>query len=281
MWRARRATSEDIPRLRQLCVDSVGPDDYVLDFLERFVRESMTFVAADGDRIAGMMVYDDTPDGSVWLHAARTHPDYRRRGVATALNRACEELARARGRDSMRLWAAASNTASVAASVRHGFEERARFTRMRAPTSHPAPDVALDPLDPTSAWPVLEASPLLHRTAGYIFHDFYFLPLTRTTAGLLARQQALWRFRGNGLAVSEDFEEAWGKDLQVQVLFGDLAEILSAAPSIGRAYGADRVESFLPHDPAILDAARDAGFSFMGWGQEAVLFEKPLRSPIA
>lgn len=276
MWTTRRATLADVPALRALCQDSVGPDDYVLDFLEPFVRESVTFVALDEDRAVGMMVYDDIPDGAAWLHAARTHPDYRRKGVATSLNRACEDLARIRRRSCLRLWAAAANGASTAASSRYGFGERARFTRMRIPASRPSPDVSLDPLDPEKVWPAIEASSLLHRTASYIFHDFYFMPLNRTTAAFLARTDSLWSFGRNGVAVSEDFEDVWGKDLQVQLLFGDPGEILHAAPAIGRAHGADRVESFLPHDPAILGAARKAGFASMGWGQEAILFEKPL-----
>lgn len=276
MWVTRPATMEDVPGLRELCTLSVGADDYALGFLEPFIRESVTFVAVDGGRIVGMMVYDDTPDGAVWLHAARTHPEHRRRGVAASLNRACEELARARGRSCLRLWAAASNTASVAASARYGFEERARFTRMRISAAPPVQEVHLEPLDPAEAWIATEGSPLLRRTAGYVFHDFYFLPLSQVNTALLARQGALWRFGGNGVALSEDFEEAGGRDLQVQLLFGDAAEILRTAPAIGRARGAERVESFLPHDTAILASARRAGYDFMEWGQEAVLFEKPI-----
>jgi len=276
MWTARVATEADLPALRELCVASVGPDDYVLSFVERFVRDSVTFVAVDGPRVVGMMVYDDTPDGSVWLHAARTHPEYRRRGVATALNRASTVLARSRHRESLRLWADAANTASVAAARRDGFEERARFTRMRVGASRSSPGVRLEPFDPAEGWPVLTSSPLMRLGGGYVFHDFYFLPLTRANATWLARERALWRFGSQVISVSEDFEDAWGKDLQIQLLAGDPATILDAAPGIARSRGADRVESFLPHDPAVLDEARRAGFDLMDWGREAVLFEKPV-----
>lgn len=276
MWTTRRATDADLPALRELCTASVGADDYVLGFLERFVRDSISLVAIDGPRLVGMMVYDDTPDGSAWLHAARTHPDVRRQGVATALNRGCEALARSRGRTSLRLWADASNLPSTAAARRGGFEERARFTRMRIAASPSASTPRLRSLDLTRDWTTLETSPLLARSSGYVFHDFYFLPLTRANATWLERDRALWWFGRNQVSISEDFEDLSGKDLQIQLLAGDPDAILRAAPGIATARGADRVESFLPHDSEILSAARGAGFELMEWGREAVLFEKPL-----
>lgn len=278
MWTVRQARPEDVDALRRLCADAVGPDDYVPGYLERFVEGSATFLALDGARVVGMMVYDDVLDGSAWLHAARTHPDYRRRGVATALMQACENLGWTRRRQALRLWASASNVASVTANRRYGFQERARFTRMRAAASaYPRP-VALEParLDERD-WRSIERSPILRKSAGYVFHDYYFLPLSRPNADLLAAAGALRTFGGNGVSVSEDLEGAQGGDLQVQALFGDLASILRAAPALAADRGADRVESFLPHDLPTLTAAQQAGFSFMEWGQEAILFEKILR----
>ncbi len=277
MWTLRRATLSDLPALRELCMASVGPEDYVLGFLERFVRDSTTLIAVEGLHVVGMMVYDDTPDGSVWLHAARTHPEYRRQGVATALNLASDARARSRGRKSLRLWADASNTPSATAARRVGFEERARFTRMRIAASGSPSEVRLEPVDLRRHWPVLEGSPLLKLSAGYVFHDFYFLPLTRANAAWLDRERALWRSGGNMVSVSEDFEAPRGKHLQLQLLAGDADAILRAAPSIAASRGADRVESFLPHDARLLASARRAGFEPMEWGQEAILFEKPLR----
>lgn len=241
------------------------------------MRDSLTLIAMDGPRVVGMMVYDDTPDGSVWLHAGRTHPEYRRQGVATALNHAAADVARSRRRASLRLWADASNTASVAAARRDGFEERARFSRMRIPSSTEGAKVALAPLDLDKDWPALASSPVMKSGGGYLFHDFYFLRLTRENAEWLTREGALFVFGANAVSLSEDFEDVWGKDLQVQLLAGDPRAILRAAPGIAASRGADRVESFLPHDPGLLDAALESGFRLMDWGREAILFEKPLQ----
>jgi GNAT superfamily N-acetyltransferase len=263
-----------------LCRESVGPDDYVPDFVDDFLATGVVFLAEESGRAVGMMVYHDIPDGGVWLHAARTHPDQRKQGVATALMSACERLARERSRTAMRLWAEADNAASVAANRKYGYEERARFTRMRVSASRPGPAVRLAPFDVGRDWGTLKASPFLARSAGYLFHDFYFLPLTRRTAEWLGRDGALWRWGDTVVSISEDFHEARGRDLQVQLLAGDPAAILRAAPSIARNRGADRVESFLPHDRPLLETARDTGFDLMDWGREAVLFEKPLPAKV-
>ncbi len=277
MWTIQRASRADAAALAALCRESVGADDYVPAFLEEFLKTGVVFVAEESGRAIGMMVYHDVPDGSAWLHAARTHPGWRQRGVATALMTSCEHLALERGRHALRLWAEASNEASVAANRKYGFEERARFTRMRLPATRPAPGVSLEPADLARDRSALEASPILRRGAGYVFHDFYFLPMDRANAERLAREGALWRFGPNLISVSGDLGETQGTGLQVQPLAGDPSAILRAAPAIARARGADRVESFLPHDPALLAAACEAGFDLMDWGREAVLFERRLR----
>lgn len=274
MWSSRRATIADRDALVELCEASVGSADYVPSFLADFLRTGVVFVAEDAGVLIGMMVYHDVPDGSAWLHAARTRPAYRRRGVASALMGECERLSRRRRRSTMRLWASATNLASVRANRKYGFRERGRFTRMRLEITAPAAGVPLEPIDLATDWKWLEESPLIRRSSGYIFHDFFFMPFNRTTARWLSREGALWRFGGNAVSISRDLEDPGGRNVQIQVLAGDPLAILRAAPGIARSRGAGRVESFLPHDKAILAAARHAGFRFMEWGQEALLFEK-------
>lgn len=281
MWPIRRATAADVAALAALCRAAVGPDDYVPAFLEAFLRTGVILLAEEGGRVVGMVVYHDVPDGSAWLHAARTHPDHRRRGVATALMAECETLSRQRGRSSMRLWANADNLASVHANRKYGFRERARFTRMRLDVrGGPGADV-LEPLGAAEAWPLVAGSPLVRKGGGYVFHDFYFLPVVRATVRALASEGALWGFREHVVSVSPDFEDPRHEGLQIQVLAGDPSSILRAIPAFARGRGAIRVESFLPHDPAVLRSARRAGYALMDWGQEAVLFEKRLRGRAA
>ena len=177
----------------------------------------------------------------------------------------------------MRLWASANNVASVSANRKFGFRERARFTRMRVAAS----SREMPPLEPlrldARSWAALRGSSILRRSAGYLYHDFYFLRFDRANAARFANDGVLWRMGAGGLSLSADVTADRGSCLQIQPLFGDLRALLRAAPTVAAARGAVRAESFLPHRADVLAAARDAGYRPMEWGQEAILFEKPLR----
>ncbi len=277
MWGIRRATGRDRVGLVALCTAAVGPDDYVPQFLDRFLANGVVLLSEERGHVIGMVVYDDVPDGSAWLHAARTHPDVRRRGVATALMSACETLSRRRHRTAMRLWASADNVASVNANRKYGFRERARFTRMRVDAAVSRAVGGLEPLRlDARVWASVRHSPFFEMSAWYLYHDFYFLRINHTNLARLARDGALWRIGAEGFALSEGFSEE-GEDLQVQALVGDLHAFLRAVPSVAAARRARRAETFLPHRAEVLEAARDAGFRPMEWGQEAILFEKAVR----
>ncbi len=84
-WEVRRASLHDRDALVELCTAAVGPDDYVIPMVEDMTLHGVIHVALDGDRIVGMMHYTETIDRSGWLGAARTRPDHRRKGVASAL----------------------------------------------------------------------------------------------------------------------------------------------------------------------------------------------------
>ena len=274
----RRAKAEDRAALLSLCEAAVGPDDYVPRFLDEFLATGVVVLAEEDRQVVGMTVYHDVPDGSAWLHAARTHPGYRRQGVATALMTECEAIARHRHRSAMRLWASSSNVASVTANQRYGFRERARFMRMRAPAA-PSPQTPVLERMRVDAptWSAIRTSPILRRSCAYLAHDFYFLRLDRAGAERLARGRALWTLGSNGLSVSGGEADGDRLGLQVQPLFGSLPAILGAAPGIAAVRGADRVETFLPQDARVRRAARRAGFRPMEWGRDAILFERRLR----
>ncbi len=274
MWTTRRAGPADRRGLLDLCRAAVGPDDYVPDFLDDFLTTGVVFVAEEHGSLLGMVVYHDCPDRSAWLHAARTHPEHRREGIATALMARCEGLARQRHRTAMRLWASADNVASVRANRKYGYRERGRFTRMRLEPRPPAPRLRLERLDLRADWRLLRDSRLLRSSRGYVFHDFYFMPLTKATAAWLAHEDALWRFGDNAVSLSAGLGVPAGRGVQMHLLAGDAAELLAAAPSIAATRRATEVECFLPHEARLLDLAGQAGFRFMGWGREAVLFEK-------
>ncbi len=77
--------------------------------------------AFDGSRLVGTVLgTDDTRKG--WINRLAVHPDYRRRGVARQLVRACERALRARGIAMFAALIETDNAASAAAFRALGYE---------------------------------------------------------------------------------------------------------------------------------------------------------------
>lgn len=93
---------------------------YVFDNLykdDKLRESAVVYVALDGERIIGRIIASERPtpeplDGKYWfIHNLLVHPDYRRRGVATALTDELTEAARRAG--ALYLFGSANPTAAA------------------------------------------------------------------------------------------------------------------------------------------------------------------------
>lgn len=270
-WEVRRASLRDRNALAELCEAAAGSDDYVLEMLDDLILQGVFCVALDGDRIVGAMHYMETIDGSAWLRAARTHPAYRKRHVATELIESLGELARRSNVHALRLWSSATNRAGIAAATACEFREVARFTRRVAKASRArarpqplaySPDLAEE----------VEHSPLLRLANGYAGYNWYFVSLTRANVHLIANAQALYGIGRGIVCLSTPGENT----LDFGLVSGNAARMLAALPAVAGAFDVGGAAGFLPQDRAVIRAAEQAGFTRGSWGDDAVLFEKPI-----
>lgn len=276
-WRTRRASLRDKPVLADLCRASVGPDDYVLEYLEDLLLRAVTYVALDGDRIVGMMTYSEVFDGSAWLGQARTLPEYRQRGVAASLTEALEGLARMKGLHALRLLTEATNRAGVASFQKMGFREVARFARMGADASARPTRARIERKTPSEElWTSLAASPIVRQGSGYVGYEYVFVPLNRGNFHYLANLGDLWGWDGIVLLIAEAGATFPGPLLNVSPLAGDARTFFRELPALAKARGAPRVETFVPHDRELIGIAAGEGLEPASWGQEAILAEKLL-----
>jgi len=271
-WEIRRASLHDVDDLASLCKAAVDPEDYVIEHLEDLVLLGVVHVALDDDRIVGMMHYSPTIDGNAWLGAARTHPRYRRRGVASALIQSFVGLAARSRVHALRLWSSASNPTGMASVKASGFREVARFSRVIRPTDKGSPVVPL-PFDMDLVRDVADSA-ILRLCNGYVPYGRYFVALTPANVHLLASAGAFYRVAGGITVVSRHPEEDSEESIEFGLVVGDAAKVLRGIPAAAGRLGALTVASFLPHDPKLLEAARKAGFEIVPWGKEAVLFER-------
>jgi ribosomal protein S18 acetylase RimI-like enzyme len=126
--KVRAAQKGDKPGVKALCA-RIWSDDYVPEVFDQWVRDrrGRLWVAVEGDRVVGVAKLTVAPSHEAWLHGLRVHPDYRRRGIATAL--LAHRLARARqlGARVARLDTADDNVAVRRLVRRSGFRQIARI----------------------------------------------------------------------------------------------------------------------------------------------------------
>lgn len=122
----RPAKPSDREAVLGLCKHSFDWGDYVPDVWDEWIKErhSRIFTAAENGESVGIMRVSLPKRQEAWLQAARTHPDHRRRGIATALAKACLEWAEDKGARVVRLSTDSDNYAA------HGALEKMDFTRI-------------------------------------------------------------------------------------------------------------------------------------------------------
>ena len=274
MWYVRRASLHDKPALEELCRDAVGEDDYVLLYLDDLILRSVVHVAfADNDRPVGMMAYRTCLDGSAWLGQARTHPEFRRQGVARALVDSFVGIARASNVYALRLWSDASNGEGIASFASAGFREVGRFGRVKGGAARGVAKSEPRPFD-EDLWKQVSSSPIVKKGKGYVHHEHAFLPATRPVVFAIASKGAFRSWDGNVISLQEYRESS--DELWFTMWAGDAAGIFAEACRLAHNRGRTTVQTFVPYDRELLSEARRAGFEEGTWGKEAVLAELPV-----
>ncbi len=111
----RSARSDDLPSIATWTKDTFEWGDYVPERLPKWMDdlESEILVCVDaGDVPLAIVHVRMLASTEGWLEAARVHPDHKRSGMGTALNRAGVEWARSRGARVVRLATEAGNLAA-------------------------------------------------------------------------------------------------------------------------------------------------------------------------
>jgi ribosomal protein S18 acetylase RimI-like enzyme len=123
----RAARPSDKRAVGALCA-RIWEDDYIADAFDDWVRDrtGRLWVAVERGRVIGVAKLTVRPSGESWLHGLRVDPEYRRRGVATALLE--HRIARARrlGAGVARLDTAQGNVAVQRLMQSHRFGRIAR-----------------------------------------------------------------------------------------------------------------------------------------------------------
>lgn len=97
--------------------------DYIMSVWDQWISDEKgkLLVAEEGGKVIGLMRLAIRPEGEAYLAGARVHPDFRRRGVATALTKKCIEYARSMGAKFVSLATSSKNLPAISLVEKLGF----------------------------------------------------------------------------------------------------------------------------------------------------------------
>jgi GNAT superfamily N-acetyltransferase len=180
----RPSQHKDKPDITRFCHHTFDWGDYIPDVWDGWMkdRDAQLFTALINNRPVGLMRVSMAKAGETWLQAARTHPEYRRRGVATALTRACLRWARKRGAEVARL-ATQSDNRSAQQTLRHlAFNQISDFLVMKCPRLTPQTvqhSRWAKPADMEAVWNLLLRSATYRQAAGLYTIVFTYFSLDK------------------------------------------------------------------------------------------------------
>ena len=135
----RPVVSADKDRILAFTAHTWGPaeDDYIRDVFDDWLADqSGEFTAALlDDQVVAIAKLTDLGDGEWWFEGLRVDPDFRRRGIASALNRYHVELARRLGGKVVRYMTGGENVGSQTIGVQTGFQHTVTFAARLAAAS--------------------------------------------------------------------------------------------------------------------------------------------------
>ncbi len=129
--RIRSARPDDIPDIASWTGETFDWGDYVADRLGDWIDDPNTevLVADDDGLVTGVVCGIIVGPGEAWAQGARTHPDHRRRGIATALSTELWSWARERDAAVVRLAVEEDNEPAAAQVESMGFRPVSRWLR--------------------------------------------------------------------------------------------------------------------------------------------------------
>lgn len=269
------AKESDRSSVARLCRRAVGKSDYVLRILPAIVTRGTLFLAWSGTALIGMTNFDRSIDGSGWLTAARTDPDWRGRGVATYLQGRIASYARQRGIRTLRLWVLSGNTPSLRACERGGFRQVCEAAHISS-NLRPAKSNRYDSASFLSGEKMraLLKSSYVAKTSGYIGYRRHFLKFSKTLLNKLLDEGEVYTSGDETLLVSRPEKTFRAPQSSLAVLEGRFGNSLVAGRQIARHMGAQIVSSYIPYSAYELSVAKRHGFINSPWGNHCLVFEK-------
>jgi ribosomal protein S18 acetylase RimI-like enzyme len=272
----RPSQHKDKPHITRFCHHTFDWGDYIPDVWDGWMknRAAQLFTALINNHPVGLMRVSMAKAGEAWLQAARTHPDYRRRGVATALTRACLHWARTRGAEIARL-ATQSDNVSAQKTLHHlAFHQISEFLVMKCPRLTPQTVQRsrwAKPADTDAVWSFLLRSATYRQAAGLYTIVFTYFSLDKQDLTEFVHTERAVVHESNdvidGLTLVDDTpRQVWPEENPLQTCYVDgdqqaIVDMMTFVKNYAWEQAFRNVYAFACNTPLIATALTQAGFT--------------------
>ncbi|HDI06964.1 MAG TPA: GNAT family N-acetyltransferase [Candidatus Bathyarchaeota archaeon] len=271
----RPARNSDREAVFKFCEKTWSWGDYIPQFWDKWMKETdgKIFVATISSVPVGMShVRVDKRKKEAWLSAARTAPEHRRKGIATAIAKECMKYAKRNGAVKARLVTSSDNKAARIVLQKLGFTPIAEFVEMKTEKIR-----RLDSLksrwgraeDLNALWKFLQESNIFQRSAGLYTILFRWYSLTREDLERFLREKKAIVYEGNaqiqGLILIDDSTARMWQENTLQTCYVDgsreaIIDMLSFLLTRCFEAGTRKVYGFACNDESLVSAMKEIGF---------------------
>lgn len=255
----------------------VDPDDYVPEWIGRFLAQGTFFVLVDGPRIAGLVHGQLSHDGSAWMSAARIHEDYRGRGWINKLNDFALSSPELRSARAARMLITSDNASSIRAAKKGGYRVASRlsFVDWEAPSKRPHPTGRSSgylPCAPEDFRRQASGSLVLGAQGGLAYMPFTGSFELSERAARSARK-SLYRSARSGVMIASMYADTGERWLGVQP-FVATNEVARRLVDFAGESRADSMTLILPALHRYTQPFLRAGYTRSKWAERVFVFEK-------
>ena len=271
----RKARSSDRERVFDFCQKTFPWGDYLPRFWDSWLKDETgrLFVATINEVPVGIMRLSIDKPREAWLRAARTDPDCRRIGIATALTSKCLEYARRKGVRTVRLETQSDNLAAQGVLKKLGFEPVAEFVHMRlknivAEESHNSKWA--DKTQTEAIWNYMQLSEVFCQTARLYTIIFHYFSLGKhELKQFVKRRKAITHENKTGeidgvLLIDDTMKREWHENtIQTSYVDGNhesVSEMATFLKNHAHTEGIKKIHAFAINSKPIRRAFEEIGF---------------------